>query len=99
HPPRPTLFPYTTLFRSGRLKDFAPKAKIIHLEIDPAEIGKNVKPDATLRGDAKASLRELNKHVSHKPRERWFSWLDEMRGKHPSDRKSTRLNSSHQIIS
>ncbi len=69
---------------TGRLKDFAPKAKIIHLEIDPAEIGKNVKPDATLRGDAKASLRELNKHVSHKPRERWFSWLDEMRRKHPS---------------
>jgi len=69
---------------TGRLKDFAPKAKIVHLEIDPAEIGKNVKPDATLRGDAKTSLRELNKHISHKPRERWFSWLDEMRRKHPS---------------
>ena len=39
---------------TGRLKDFAPKAKIIHLEIDPAEIGKNVKPTATLQGDAKA---------------------------------------------
>ena len=41
---------------TGRLKDFAPKAKIIHLEIDPAEIGKNVRPAATLQrrreGDA-----------------------------------------------
>ncbi len=69
---------------TGRLKDFAPRAKIIHLEIDPAEIGKNVRPTATLQGDARASLRALNKLVSHKERPDWFSWLDELKRAHPS---------------
>ncbi len=69
---------------TGRLKDFAPKAKIIHMEIDAAEIGKNVRPTAALHGDVKTSLRELNKHVAHRERAEWFSWLDEMRRKHPS---------------
>jgi len=69
---------------TGRLKDFAPKAKIIHLEIDPAEVGKNVRPAATLQGDAKHSLSELNKHVARKEREDWFAYLDELRSSHPS---------------
>jgi acetolactate synthase-1/2/3 large subunit len=69
---------------TGRLKDFAPKAKIVHLDIDPAEIGKNVRPAATLLGDARTSLRELNKLIVHKERPDWFSWLDEMRRNHPS---------------
>src|SRR3972149_5463478 len=50
---------------TGRLKDFAPKAKIVHIEIDPAEIGKNVRPAATLQGDARTCLRELNKQGKH----------------------------------
>jgi acetolactate synthase-1/2/3 large subunit len=69
---------------TGRLKDFAPKAKIIHLEIDPAEIGKNVRPTATLQGDVKGSLRELNQLVSRKERGPWFKWLQDMRSNHPS---------------
>ena len=69
---------------TGRLKDFAPKADIIHIDIDPAEIGKNVRPAATLLGDAKTSLQELNKLVVHKERPDWFSWLDELRRDHPS---------------
>jgi acetolactate synthase-1/2/3 large subunit len=69
---------------TGRLKDFAPKAKIIHMEIDPAEIGKNVRPAATLQGDVKKSLQELNRVVARKDRREWFIWLDEMRRSHPS---------------
>ncbi len=69
---------------TGRLKDFAPKAKIIHMEIDPAEVGKNVRPAATLQGDVKNSLRELNRIVARKDRRDWFLWLDEMRRNHPS---------------
>ncbi|HSP54382.1 MAG TPA: biosynthetic-type acetolactate synthase large subunit [Dehalococcoidia bacterium] len=69
---------------TGRLKDFAPKAKIIHMEIDPAEVGKNVRPAATLQGDVKNSLRELNQIVARKDRRDWFLWLDEMRRNHPS---------------
>ncbi|MFQ6019723.1 MAG: thiamine pyrophosphate-dependent enzyme, partial [Dehalococcoidia bacterium] len=69
---------------TGRLKDFAPKAKIIHMEIDPAEIGKNVRPAATLQGDARVCLHELNKQVEHRERPDWFARLDELKRDHPS---------------
>jgi len=69
---------------TGRLKDFAPNANIIHLDIDPAEIGKNVRPAATLQGDARLCLRELNKQIKHKERPDWFAHLAELRREHPS---------------
>ncbi|MDP3991781.1 MAG: thiamine pyrophosphate-dependent enzyme, partial [Candidatus Colwellbacteria bacterium] len=69
---------------TGKLKDFAPKAKIVHIEIDPAEIGKNVRPAATLQGDARTCLRELNKQVQHVERPDWFARIDELRREHPS---------------
>ncbi|HEU4760083.1 MAG TPA: biosynthetic-type acetolactate synthase large subunit [Dehalococcoidia bacterium] len=69
---------------TGRLKDFAPNAKIIHVEIDPAEVGKNVRPAASLQGDARNCLRELNKAVTFRERPDWFSHLDELKRAHPS---------------
>ncbi len=44
---------------TGRLDTFAPDAKVIHIDIDPAEIGKNVPADVPIVGDAKTVLREL----------------------------------------
>src|SRR5437588_634557 len=52
---------------TGKLETFAPYAKVIHVDIDPAEISKNVQAHIPIVGDAKAVLRELLKHV--KPRE------------------------------
>ncbi|MCH7484594.1 MAG: biosynthetic-type acetolactate synthase large subunit [Chloroflexi bacterium] len=69
---------------TGRLKDFAPKAKIVHIEIDAAEIGKNVRPAAAIHCDLKTGLIELNKHVKPKERSAWFEWIDDMRRNHPS---------------
>jgi len=69
---------------TGRLKDFAPKAKIIHLEIDPAEVGKNVRPAATLLGEARTSLRSLNELVEQGDRQSWLAEIDELRSEHPS---------------
>lgn len=48
---------------TGALQGFAPKAKIVHIDIDPAEIGKNVKVDIPIVGDAKTVLEQLNKLV------------------------------------
>lgn len=45
---------------TGRLDGFAPKAKIVHIDIDPAEIGKNVKTDIPIVGDVKTVLELLN---------------------------------------
>ncbi len=70
---------------TGRLKDFAPKAKIVHIDIDPAEIGKNVRPDAALEADVKVTLIELNKLIGPtKDHREWIAWIDEMRHNHPS---------------
>lgn len=44
---------------TGRLDTFAPHAKVIHIDIDPAEIGKNVSADVPIVGDARTVLREL----------------------------------------
>ncbi|WP_150272991.1 biosynthetic-type acetolactate synthase large subunit [Paenibacillus tepidiphilus] len=44
---------------TGKLDGFAPKAKIVHIDIDPAEIGKNVTPDIPIVGDVKTVLEML----------------------------------------
>ena len=69
---------------TGRLKDFAPDAKVIHLDIDPAEIGKNVRPTVALQGDVKATLHELNRHLERQERADWFARIAELKQEHPS---------------
>ena len=44
---------------TGKVKKFAPKAKIIHIDIDPAELGKNVNINLGIKGDVKQFLKEL----------------------------------------
>ncbi len=48
---------------TGKISAFAPNAKIIHIDIDPAEIGKNVRVDVPIVGDAKNILKALLKYV------------------------------------
>ncbi len=69
---------------TGRLKDFAPKAKIIHIDIDPAEIGKNVKTAVPIVGDVKRVLQALIREVQPARHDAWLAWFREMREKHPS---------------
>ena len=49
---------------TGKLSEFCPDAKKIHLDIDPAEHGKIIQPDVSLVGDAKLVLEELIQHVN-----------------------------------
>ncbi|MEJ7839786.1 MAG: thiamine pyrophosphate-binding protein [Thermomicrobiales bacterium] len=51
---------------TGRLSGFATNAKIVHVDIDPAEIGKNVKTDVPVVGDAKEAIKLLLHEVDHK---------------------------------
>ncbi len=48
---------------TGKISAFAPNAKVIHIDIDPAEIGKNVRVDIPIVGDAKNVLKTLLKYV------------------------------------
>src|SRR3974390_2410967 len=51
---------------TGRLASFAPHAKVIHVDIDPAEIGKNRAPDVPIVGDVKHVLGRLNAQLAEK---------------------------------
>lgn len=57
---------------TGNLSKYAKQAKVIHLEIDPAEIDKNVKTSVAVLGDAKESLTELTKLVKASSHEEWL---------------------------
>jgi len=60
---------------TGKLESFAPNAQIIHIDIDPAEIRKNIRVDISVIGDAKAALSRLTGLVKeHQPRT--GSWLE-----------------------
>jgi acetolactate synthase-1/2/3 large subunit len=57
---------------TGRLDSYAKQAKVIHLEIDPAEVNKNVKADVAVLGDVKQTLPMLTQKVASKPYTEWF---------------------------
>jgi acetolactate synthase I/II/III large subunit len=78
---------------TGRLSAFAPHAKVIHVDIDPAEIGKNRAPDLPIVGDVKRVLQKLNKvlgelAVHHRerhaePRAAWWGQVRGWQAEHP----------------
>ena len=77
---------------TGRLAAFAPHAKVIHVDIDPAEIAKNRQPEVPIVGDVKRVLTKMNQllaeraePVSHK-RRGWWAQVREWKDQHPFDR-------------
>ncbi len=67
-----------------RLDEFAPMANhIIHINIDPAELGKTVKADCQIIGDAKVVLEELLAQVASQPRPPWRAQVEAWRIDHP----------------
>jgi len=65
---------------TGTLKTYAPNAKKIHIEIDPAEINKNVKVDVPLVGDLREVLLELLPHIESIDRSEWLDSIDKVKG-------------------
>ena len=65
---------------TGNLKTYASNAKKIHIEIDPAEINKNVKVDVPLVGDLREVLHELLPHVETIDRSEWLDSIDKLKG-------------------
>ena len=63
---------------TGDLNTYAKQAKIIHLELDPAEVNKNVVVDVALVSDCKISLQELNKKIKTKVYPNWIKRFDDL---------------------
>lgn len=68
---------------TGRLESFAPNAKIIHIDIDPAEISKNVPAHVPIVGDAKSILRSLIKYVKKCSSEAWLKKISQWKREYP----------------
>ncbi len=68
---------------TGRLKDFAPGARFIHIDIDPAEIGKNKPAHVPIVGDAREALRALTPQVAPPDCEPWHRQIAEWKERYP----------------
>jgi acetolactate synthase-1/2/3 large subunit len=68
---------------TGNLATFAPHAKIIHIDIDPSSISKNVDVDVPVVGDAKASLEALLQYVEHRDRKEWHAQIQAWKERYP----------------
>lgn len=66
---------------TSKIEDFAPNARVIHIDIDPAEIGKNVGVDIPVVGDVRNSLRKIIEQLQPRLQSRWrdkiLSWKAE----------------------
>ncbi len=83
---------------TGEIKGYAPKAKIIHIEIDRSEINKNVKAHLPLRGDAGKILEELNKRIKFVERNEWFDFAHELMAEEDKRIFNPKLNSTEEIL-
>jgi len=69
---------------TGKLDAFASQARIIHIDIDPAEIGKNKRVDVPIVGDAKSVLKEMLARIQKKKNyERWLARIGAWKEKYP----------------
>ena len=70
---------------TGSVAGFAPRARVIHMDIDEAEIGKIRRPDISAGCDVKRALRRLNRLVARPRRDAWRAEIDALRREHPAD--------------
>lgn len=68
---------------TGDTSTFAPQAHILHIDIDPAEIGKNLRVDIPIVGDIKNVLTILNKRIDIKEHVAWISQINQWKHEYP----------------
>lgn len=68
---------------TGRISTFAPNAKVIHIDIDPAEIGKNIRVTVPLVGDAKIIMNALANEIEPKSNNLWLDEIETLKAENP----------------
>lgn len=67
----------------SKAERFASKARILHIDVDAAEVNKNVRSSRYIIGDVREVLRALNKRIKRVEREEWMSFIRDMKAKYP----------------
>ncbi|NLO99954.1 MAG: biosynthetic-type acetolactate synthase large subunit [Clostridiaceae bacterium] len=75
----------------SKLERFAPRAKILHIDVDAAEVNKNIKSECHIIGDVKEVLSRINKGIETRYRSEWISFIKELKEKYPLSRESEDL--------
>ena len=82
---------------TGNPKKFAENARIIQLDVDAAEINKNIKVDASVIGDVKEVLKRLLEEVPEKEHPEWIAHIQELKAKYPLNYDHTQLTGPYII--
>ncbi len=75
----------------GNAKAFADNANVVHIDVDPSEINKNIKADASIIGDIKEVLLRLNKKFDKQSHPQWMKHIKELKEKYPLDLDKSKL--------
>ncbi len=67
----------------SKLERFAPNAKILHIDVDAAEVNKNIKSECHIIGDVKAVLKLINKGIESKDRSHWLDFVNDLKVRYP----------------
>lgn len=81
----------------GNPKKFAENAKILHIDIDAAEINKNIKTTASVIGDLKTVLKELNSKLSQQNHKEWLEKIKDLKAKYPLKYEDNKLTCPYVI--
>ena len=76
----------------GNPQKFAENAKVLHIDIDAAEINKNIKTDVSLVGDLKTVLTALNGQVPQQTHKEWMGHIEELKQKYPLNYDESKLS-------
>ncbi len=95
------LFSIGTRFNdriTGKLHSFAPKAQIVHIDIDTAAISKNVQVDVPIVADAKEAVEKMLEYVEGCDTEKWISQIEEWKAEHPLVMKNKPVMTPQDVI-
>ena len=81
----------------GNPKKFAENAKIVHIDIDAAEINKNIRATASLIGDLKKVLGDLNERLEKQDHSEWMQYVEALKAKYPLKYEDTGLSCPYVI--